>query len=220
MEGAGGSSRSMHRRAAQARFRLQGRSPMQAGDVERVPRAQAGSDIPLRRTDDVPLPRGPHGIMPPKGMTTFLVTNGTLPEALEKLDPLPTQLYVTLAAPNPEVYKRLCVPRIPDGWERLMRTLELMPSLSTRTVIRHTLVKEWNIGWEDEYARLDALADPTFIEPKGYVFVGDSRRRMRMANMPSHAEIRSSPPSWVSGWNEHPEGEEGQQGPGARRERV
>jgi len=52
------------------------------------------------------------------------------------------------------------------------------------------LVKEWNIGWEDEYARLDALADPTFIEPKGYVFVGDSRRRMRMANMPSHAEIR------------------------------
>jgi tRNA wybutosine-synthesizing protein 1 len=125
-----------------------------------------------------------------RGMTTFLVTNGTFPEVLEKLDPLPTQLYVTLAAPNPEVYKRLCVPRIPDGWERLMRTLELFPSLDTRTVIRHTLVKEWNIGWEDEYAKLDSIADPTFIEPKGYVFVGDSRRRMSMSNMPSHAEIR------------------------------
>ncbi|MDW5563645.1 MAG: 4-demethylwyosine synthase TYW1 [Methanomassiliicoccus sp.] len=125
-----------------------------------------------------------------RGMTTFLVTNGTLPEVLEKLDPLPTQLYVTVAAPNPEVYKRLCVPRIPDGWQKLMRTLELFPSLDTRTVIRHTLVKEWNIGWEDEYAHLDSIADPTFIEPKGYVFVGDSRRRMSMANMPSHTEIR------------------------------
>jgi len=124
-----------------------------------------------------------------RGMTTFLVTNGTYPEVLEKLHPLPTQLYVTVAAPNVEVYKRLCVPRQPDGWERLMRTLELFPSLDTRTVVRHTLVKGWNMGWEDEYARLDSIADPMFIEPKGYVFVGDSRRRMHMDNMPSHADI-------------------------------
>jgi tRNA wybutosine-synthesizing protein 1 len=122
-------------------------------------------------------------------MTTFLVTNGTFPEVLEKLDPLPTQLYVTVAAPNEEVYKRLCVPRIPDGWQRLMRTLELFPSLGTRTVVRHTLVKDWNIGWEDEYARLDELADPLFIEPKGYVFVGDSRRRMSIDNMPPHVQM-------------------------------
>lgn len=125
-----------------------------------------------------------------RGMSTFLVTNGTLPEVLEKLDPLPSQLYVTVAAPNEEVYKRLCVPRIPDGWERLNKTLELLPSLSTRTVIRHTLVKDWNVGWEDEYAKLDAKADPMFVEPKGYVFVGDSRRRMTIDNMPSPAMIR------------------------------
>ena len=31
---------------------------------------------------------------------------------------------------------------------------------------------------------------PTFIEPKGYVFVGDSRRRMNMDNMPSPTMIR------------------------------
>jgi tRNA wybutosine-synthesizing protein 1 len=47
-----------------------------------------------------------------------------------------------------------------------MRTLELFPSLNTRTVIRHTLVKDWNVGWEDEYAKLDSIADPTFIEPR------------------------------------------------------
>jgi tRNA wybutosine-synthesizing protein 1 len=124
-----------------------------------------------------------------RGMTTFLVTNGTFPDVLERLDTLPTQLYVTVAAPNEELYKKLCVPRIDDGWEKLMKTLELFPSLSTRTVIRHTLVKDWNLGWEKEYAKLDATADPLFIEPKGYVFVGDSRRRMSMDNMPSINDV-------------------------------
>jgi tRNA wybutosine-synthesizing protein 1 len=122
-------------------------------------------------------------------MTTFLVTNGTFPEVLEAMDELPTQLYVTVAAPNEEVYKRICVPRIPDGWQRLMRTLELFPSLSTRKVVRHTLVKEYNMGWEREYAKLDAIADPMFIEPKGYVFVGDSRNRMTMDHMPAHKDV-------------------------------
>ncbi len=124
-----------------------------------------------------------------RGMSTFLVTNGTLPEVLERLDPLPTQLYVTVAAPTEEVYRRICSPRIPDGWERLLRTLDLLPSIDTRTVIRHTLVQNWNIGWEEEYAALDKVADPLFIEPKGYVFVGDSRKRMSLANMPSHATV-------------------------------
>jgi tRNA wybutosine-synthesizing protein 1 len=124
-----------------------------------------------------------------RGMTTFLVTNGTFPKVLEEMDELPTQLYVTVAAPNEEVYKRICVPRIPDGWQRLMQTLELFPSLSTRKVIRHTLVREHNMGWEKEYARLDAIADPLFIEPKGYVFVGDSRTRMTMDHMPAHKDV-------------------------------
>ncbi len=103
-----------------------------------------------------------------RGMTTFLVTNGTFPKVLEQLSELPTQLYVTVAAPNQDIYRKLCVPRIDDGWERLMETLELLPSLNTRTVIRHTLVKDWNLGWEKDYAALDRIADPTFVEPKGF----------------------------------------------------
>lgn len=122
-------------------------------------------------------------------MTTFLVTNGTLPEAIENLDPLPTQLYVTVAAPDPNIFKKLCVPLIPNAWEKLMETLALLPSLDTRTVIRHTLVKGWNMGHYQEYAALDRMADPLFIEPKGYVFVGASRLRMSLANMPSHEEV-------------------------------
>ena len=34
------------------------------------------------------------------GVSTFLVTNGSLPKVIEKLDPLPTQLYVSVDAPN------------------------------------------------------------------------------------------------------------------------
>ena len=124
-----------------------------------------------------------------RGMTTFLVTNGTFPKVLMDLDPLPTQLYVTVAAPNKQVYLDACQPRVSDGWESLMRTLEALPSLDTRTVIRHTLVQELNLGWEEEYAKLDMIADPTFIEPKGFVFVGDSRKRMSIDNMPSHARV-------------------------------
>ncbi len=124
-----------------------------------------------------------------RGFTTFLVTNGTFPEVLERLDPLPTQLYISVDAPNEEIYRSLCKPKVSDGWERLMRTLELLPSLDTRTVARHTLVKGWNLGFEEEYASLDKIADPDFIEPKGYVYVGYSRERMKMENMPSFEEI-------------------------------
>lgn len=125
-----------------------------------------------------------------RGMTTFLVTNGTLPKALENLDPLPTQLYVTVAAPNREIFNKLCAPIVPKAWDALMETVDLLPSLDVRTVIRHTLVNGWNLGYEKEYAAIDRKAEPFFIEPKGYVFVGASRLRMSLENMPSHEMIR------------------------------
>ena len=128
-----------------------------------------------------------------RGITTFLVSNGTNPKALEKLDPLPKQLYISIVAPNKEVYKKLCAPLIPDGWERINQTLELLPSLDTRTVIRHTLVDGWNMdpGYIKEYSLLDDKASPLFIEAKGYVFVGYSRKRMTISNMPSHDSIHN-----------------------------
>jgi tRNA wybutosine-synthesizing protein 1 len=126
-----------------------------------------------------------------RGITTFLVTNGTTPEVLEKLDQLPDQLYVSVVAPNEEIYKKICSPLIPDGWEKLNQTLELLPSLTTRTVIRHTLVQYWNMDdtFIEQYAKLNAKAEPLFIEPKGYVFVGASRKRMTIANMPSYEKV-------------------------------
>jgi tRNA wybutosine-synthesizing protein 1 len=127
-----------------------------------------------------------------RGITTFLVTNGTNPEALERLNPLPRQLYVSLVAPTEELYKKLCAPLILNGWEKIQRTLQLLPSLDTRTVIRHTLVQGWNMDDNDiaAYAKLDAIASPTFVEPKGYVFVGSSRNRLHFSNMPTHDQIK------------------------------
>jgi tRNA wybutosine-synthesizing protein 1 len=127
-----------------------------------------------------------------KNITTFLVTNGTNPKALENLDTLPKQLYVSVVAPNKEIYKKICSPLIPDGWDRLNQTLELLPSLDTRIVIRHTLVNGWNMSEKhiSEYAKLISKANPMFIEPKGYVFVGYSRKRMTIKNMPVFDQIK------------------------------
>ncbi len=125
-----------------------------------------------------------------RGMTTFLVTNGTRPDVLRDLDPLPTQLYVSVVAPDPTIHRRLCAPLEAGTWEALMETLDLLPSLDTRTVIRHTLVSGYNMGYEDAYAKLIDRTDADFVEAKGYVFVGDSRRRMTLENMPSHDSVR------------------------------
>ena len=127
-------------------------------------------------------------------MSTFLVTNGTTPAVLRRMHSegrLPTQLYVTVAAPNAEIYRRLVAAKSDNEWRKLKDTLALLPTLPTRTVVRHTLVEGWNLGWEDEYAELDRIARPMFIECKGYSFVGESRLRLQAENVPSHASIRT-----------------------------
>ena len=108
------------------------------------------------------------------------------------MDVLPKQLYVSLVAPNKEIYKKICSPLISDGWEKINKTLELLPSLDTRTVIRHTLVQNWNMDKKHikEYSSLLKVAEPMFIEPKGYVFVGYSRKRMNLSNMPPHEKVK------------------------------
>lgn len=124
-----------------------------------------------------------------RGFTTFLVTNGTLPMVLEKLDPLPTQLYVTVAGPTKKIFNEVLNPSIGNAWENFNRTLDLLPSLDTRKVIRHTLVKDVNMPFIDEYAEMDRRADPHFIESKGYVHVGQSMERLSASNMPSHEMV-------------------------------
>jgi tRNA wybutosine-synthesizing protein 1 len=124
-----------------------------------------------------------------KGLTTFLVSNGTLPQKLSTLGAEPTQLYISVCAPNEEVYKRVCRPQIVRGWERLNESLAFLPSFKCPTVIRSTLVKSLNMQDVGGYAKLVAKARPTYIEAKAYMHVGFSGLRLGFDKMPSHKEV-------------------------------
>lgn len=126
-----------------------------------------------------------------KGFTTFLVSNGTNPEALSKLSEEPTQLYVSTCAYDKKTFLRVCRPQIPDAWKTQNETLSLLPSFNCPTVMRITLVRHYNLERADLYAKLVEKACPTYIEPKAYMHVGFSRLRLGYVNMPLHEEVRS-----------------------------
>ena len=125
-----------------------------------------------------------------RNMTSFLVTNGTLPEVLERMT-APTQLYVTLAAPDETTYKKLCRPGIKDGWQKIVESQEVLQSLNTRTVNRLTMVSGLNMKNPRSYSDLILKGEPDFVEVKGYMFLGSSRGRLSNENAPSHRDIRA-----------------------------
>jgi wyosine [tRNA(Phe)-imidazoG37] synthetase (radical SAM superfamily) len=103
-------------------------------------------------------------------MTTFIVTNGTLPKNIENLNSLPTQLYITLPAPDESTYKKVCRPMIKNGWNNILKSLDLINSISCRSVVRLTAVKDLNFNnnLTNEYAKLIEKANPNFFEIKGF----------------------------------------------------
>jgi wyosine [tRNA(Phe)-imidazoG37] synthetase (radical SAM superfamily) len=120
-----------------------------------------------------------------RGISTFVVTNGTFPERIiemKETGTLPTQLYVTMAAPDRETYLRVCSsvkPYFPvhhDHWERLNRTLGLLSSLDCRTVIRVTSVRGVNMIKPESYREKIKKANPSFLEVKGFSISGNAPR--------------------------------------------
>ncbi|MHA2181163.1 MAG: radical SAM protein [Promethearchaeota archaeon] len=105
-----------------------------------------------------------------RSMSTFIVTNGTLPERIKVLDPLPSQLYITLPAPNERIYKQVCRPMIKNGWDKINESLELVNSLSCRTLVRLTAVKNLNIDEQylKDYQEIIKNTNPNFFEIKGF----------------------------------------------------
>ncbi len=138
-----------------------------------------------------------------RGMITFLVTNGTVPKALEKMSPLPFQLYVSVSAPNKKLYNAIVKPLMNDAWEKLNKTLDLLPSLNVRKVLRFTMIKGWNMILHEEYAYLVNKARPDFIEVKAYEWVGQSQKRLSKNAMPYMKEIEefAEKLSHFSGYN-------------------
>jgi tRNA wybutosine-synthesizing protein 1 len=125
-----------------------------------------------------------------RGFTTFLVSNGTVPSALANLSEEPTQLYISVCAPDEETFKRVCRPQTPKAWQKLNETLELLSSFKCPTVIRVTAVRSLNMRNAEGYAKLIGKGSPTCIEPKAYMHVGFSRLRLDYESMPSHREIQ------------------------------
>jgi tRNA wybutosine-synthesizing protein 1 len=125
-----------------------------------------------------------------RGLTTFLVSNGTNPEALMQLNREPTQLYISLCAPDEKTFRKVCHPQTPNAWKKLSKTLSILSTFKCPTVLRLTLTKNLNLKNPEQYARLIEKANPTYVEPKAYMHVGFSRLRLDFENMPSHQEIR------------------------------
>jgi wyosine [tRNA(Phe)-imidazoG37] synthetase (radical SAM superfamily) len=118
-------------------------------------------------------------------ISTFVVTNGTFPERIRELNEtgnLPTQLYVTLAAPDRELYLRVCssvkpfFPVNEDHWERLNQTLAMLGTLKCRTVIRITSVRGVNMIKAQVYRELVQKSRPNFLEIKGFSISGNAPR--------------------------------------------
>jgi tRNA wybutosine-synthesizing protein 1 len=124
-----------------------------------------------------------------RNFTTFLVSNGLSPEKLKDIELEPTQLYISLDAPNQEIYRQICKPQVENGWEKLNHSLDLLSSFKCRTVIRMTSVAGYNMIHPQEYARIIQRANPDFVEIKAYMFVGSSRQRLKLDNMPQFDDV-------------------------------
>ncbi|HET6516841.1 MAG TPA: 4-demethylwyosine synthase TYW1 [Nitrosopumilaceae archaeon] len=118
----------------------------------------------------------------------FLVTNGQEPEMLKRLadeGALPTQLYLSTNAADYESFMKINRPRYEDSWERWNTSLEMLKELDTRTVLRITLIKDYNTSDEmiPAFASMIKNTSPHFIEVKSYMHVGRSTNRLERENM-------------------------------------
>ncbi|HDI02110.1 MAG TPA: 4-demethylwyosine synthase TYW1 [Ignisphaera sp.] len=131
-----------------------------------------------------------------RNMTTFLVTRGVRPEILANLRVEPTQLYVSIESYSPETYAYFNNPISSNLWSKTLQTLELLPSFTSPTVIRITLVRSFNMNNEavKQWASILKKAQPSFIEVKAYMHIGGSITRLSRDDMPTHSEVRE----WAS----------------------
>ena len=119
--------------------------------------------------------------------TTFVVSNGMNPEIIKQINP--TQLYISISAPNKELFEKITQPQIPNAWEKFNQSLEYLKN-HPRATLRITLIKGWNMIEPENYAKIIEKAKPKFIEVKAYMNVGFSKQRLEYKNMPTHQEVK------------------------------
>jgi tRNA wybutosine-synthesizing protein 1 len=127
--------------------------------------------------------------------SVFLVTNGQEPEMIARLikeDSLPTQLYLSTNASNKKMFYQINRPKYKDAWNRWLNTLNILSELNTRTVLRMTLIRNYNsdLNHIPEFVNLINKANPHFIEVKSYMHIGMSTNRLEHNNMLDVEEVR------------------------------
>jgi len=123
-----------------------------------------------------------------RGISTFMVTNGQYPKAMDDMNQV-SQFYLSVDAPNKELLRKVDVPLFKDYWERLNLALDILANRKDRTAIRITVIKGMNDIEPENYAKLINKGNPDFVEIKAYVCVGASRDRLTIDNMPMHEEV-------------------------------
>ncbi len=124
----------------------------------------------------------------------FIVTNGVVTEGLRRLhekEAWPTQLYISLTAPDPETYRKVSRPIVLNAWERLQESLKFVSDKPVRRVARITLIRGMNDTKLRLWAKLIQKMNPHFVEVKAYMYLGRSRRRLTQWNMPDHDYVVS-----------------------------
>jgi tRNA wybutosine-synthesizing protein 1 len=124
----------------------------------------------------------------------FLVTNGQEPDMLQRLsdeDALPTQLYLSTNAANYNSFIEINKPRYKDSWERWNRSLEMLARLDTRTVLRVTLIRNYNNSDQmiPAFSEMVKRSDAHFIEIKSYMHIGRSTNRLDRSDMLEYGEV-------------------------------
>jgi tRNA wybutosine-synthesizing protein 1 len=130
-----------------------------------------------------------------RGLTVFIVTNGTKPETLNSIlekKAYPTQLYVTLPAPGLENFLNTHRPLEKEkALLDIEETLRILgKGVPFRIVARLTVAEGLNLIDPDGYSEMINVMKPNFIEVKGVVHVGATERRLERSAMPSHKRIR------------------------------
>jgi tRNA wybutosine-synthesizing protein 1 len=121
-------------------------------------------------------------------ISTFLVTNLQYPDEIKKIKNV-TQLYCSLDAPSKSILKKVDAPLFPDYWERSQRSLAELSQKKCRTCIRITLVAGLNDAEPENYAAQINTASPDFVEVKSYMYIGESKDRLKLSNMPWHEDV-------------------------------
>jgi tRNA wybutosine-synthesizing protein 1 len=91
------------------------------------------------------------------------------------------------------MFHKINGPRHRNAWERWLQSLSFISQVNTRTVLRFTLIRNFNDNptFLKDFAKLVEIGNPHFIELKSYMHIGMSTNRLEESNMLEMDEIRS-----------------------------